>query len=239
LGFYFNGLAFGGYNTFYTYDNGSLKPRLEINYSENISKIIVFRGRSRYISEARDDVSVKTIVLFTKRVASSSDDAHDNTAPFYNDTADSVTLGKDTAAWTGGFRFTNITIPKNSTIVSARLTLLPFITANNAGDAVLKYYADATDNSATFSSGDAPSDRTKTASFATQTYTTPPSIGVTFNSPDLSSVIQEVVNRPSWTSGNALSIIVDGADSDVNNSISVVSYDKDTTNAALLTIEYE
>ena len=51
--------------------------------------------------------------------------------------------------------------------------------------------------------------------------------------PDLSSLIQEVVAQPDWQEGNALVLIVSGSGKRVAE-----SYDGDQQNAPLLFIEY-
>ena len=46
-------------------------------------------------------------------------------------------------------------------------------------------------------------------------------------------MLQEIVNRPGWTSGNALVLIVTGS-----GTRTAVAYDKDSSEAPLLYVEY-
>jgi hypothetical protein len=51
--------------------------------------------------------------------------------------------------------------------------------------------------------------------------------------PDITLIIQEIVNRPGWTSGNALAIIVTGTGERVAE-----AYDEDQAAAPLLHVAY-
>ena len=52
-------------------------------------------------------------------------------------------------------------------------------------------------------------------------------------SPDIAATIQEVVNRPGWTSGNALALIITGS-----GRRTAESHDGDAAGAPLLHVEY-
>lgn len=54
--------------------------------------------------------------------------------------------------------------------------------------------------------------------------------------PDISSIIQEIVERPGWSIGNALVVIITGTDT--SNLVNAASYDGDATNAPFLHVEY-
>ena len=53
------------------------------------------------------------------------------------------------------------------------------------------------------------------------------------NTPDISPLIQEVVNRSGWTPGNSMAVIIDGT-----GSRTAESFNGESENAALLHIEY-
>ncbi len=60
-----------------------------------------------------------------------------------------------------------------------------------------------------------------------------------FSSPDLRSIVQEIISRPGWRSGNPLSIILE---SDITNNdqyVDVVAYDLNPPYAATLVIKYD
>lgn len=102
-------------------------------------------------------------------------------------------------------RFTNITIPKGATITSAKITLK---TRSDYGGNYcdLDIQACNEDNSAQMTSfanfGSRP--RT-TANIAwTQTFT----LNTVYDTPEIKTVIQEIVNRANWASGNAMQFII-------------------------------
>jgi hypothetical protein len=58
-----------------------------------------------------------------------------------------------------------------------------------------------------------------------------------YDSPDISTVVQEVVNRAGWVSDNAMVIIVEG-NADSGGYIRAKSYENSTTICPRLHIEY-
>jgi len=60
-----------------------------------------------------------------------------------------------------------------------------------------------------------------------------PSVGETMVSPEIKIIIQEIINRPGWSSGNSLSIIINGS-----GKRTVESYNGDSQKAPLLQISY-
>lgn len=98
-------------------------------------------------------------------------------------------------------RFPGLNIPQGATIKGAHVHLEPYTAPSDVG-VLVKIKAIAEDNTSTFSSD--PSGRTLTA--ASNTWT----IGSTstwVESPDIKSVLQEVINRGGWASGNALGLV--------------------------------
>ena len=70
-------------------------------------------------------------------------------------------------------------------------------------------------------------------SWAPQPWTTRGEAGSDQQTPDIAVVIQEIVNRPNWSSGNSLTIIITGTGKRV-----VGSYNGDQAGAPLLHVEY-
>jgi len=134
-----------------------------------------------------------------------------------------------------GMRFGNLSIPRGAIVSNA---YIQFVTDETSADATsLSIAGEAIDNSATFTTADNNiSARAKTA--ASASWSPPPwdvlnEAGAKQRTPNLSSVVQEIINRPGWSSGNALSIIVSGSGKRVAQ-----SYNKSAANAPLLHIEY-
>ncbi len=109
-----------------------------------------------------------------------------------------------------GLRFRNVKIPKGTLI--KRATLKVFCVADTYGtasvDGVLK--GEAADNPAPFESTDRMVTEltpTKATKDWTWTQDTPWKKSTWYESPDISAIVQEIVNRPKWSSDNALVIL--------------------------------
>jgi hypothetical protein len=110
-----------------------------------------------------------------------------------------------------GLRFGDLQIPRGAAVSQAYLEL----TADRIGDdpASLLFWGQATDDASTFvRSDDNISDRNKTTASVSWSsvppWTTPEQA---YKTPDLSSIVQEVVNRQGWSSGNSLVLMVSGS----------------------------
>lgn len=103
-----------------------------------------------------------------------------------------------------GMRFNNITIPQGSTISSATIT---WFVANSNNDILdTTFYAEAADNSQTFSTYADMIGRPKTTAniYTNQDFN---GAGTKTLGINLNQLVQEVVSRPGWSSGNSLSIL--------------------------------
>lgn len=106
----------------------------------------------------------------------------------------------------GAARFLSVSIPKGSTINSATIALIG--TRTRSGSTIASIKGQAADNAATFTLtvADWTARSQTTASVA---WTLPSETnGSTMTTPDISSVIQEIVNRSGWSSGNALVVFI-------------------------------
>ncbi len=165
----------------------------------------------------------------------------------------SVTSGADDGYWTGvgfnnsllsiaigdsnGFmRFSNVTIPQGATITSAHVELIGY---NNFPDANVdtRIYANDIDNaSAPTTRAEAESASLTTASVA---WNDLPiwSSGLVVDTPDISDVIQEVVDRSGWISGNAMMVLLIDNGSTANNNRYATAYE-DTKTEPQLVVTY-
>ena len=109
-----------------------------------------------------------------------------------------------------GLRFQNLQVPPGAKIENAYVVFKAGVKDTQA--VTLEVYGEASDNAQTFSITSSPSRRTKTS--ATSAWT-PSSwtVGNFYQTPNLASVVQEVVSRSGWQSGNALALFVDGSSS--------------------------
>jgi hypothetical protein len=116
---------------------------------------------------------------------------------------------------TAALRFTGVQIPKGATIVNAQVQFRADETGSKATNLVIR--AERADNSApiTTSAFNITSRQRTTASVAwvPPAWQTVGAAGPGQLTPNLASVVQEVVKRPGWAPGNALTVIINGTGS--------------------------
>jgi type IV pilus assembly protein PilY1 len=149
----------------------------------------------------------------------------------------STRMGRATYGYDAFLRFTSVTIPPGSTIDTAVLKVACAI-ASSATTMRLKVYACDEDNAA------APTDAAEAVADPRTTagvdwdVSGSWSLNTWYDSPDISAVIQEVVDRGGWSSGNALMLLVDNDGSDLNALREIYDYGNNTFYAAKLDITY-
>ncbi len=186
VGFRVRALDGSGSRTFYSYEGDAGKaPRLVVNFTSPASGSCV-QIRRAYVSGA------------------SSSDATQSSSTSNNSLIDEkISLSSSSRA---GLRFTGITVPKAAEIVDARLTLY----ASGGSNGTITVRGIATDDQAAFTTTSKLSNMTLGASsvaWAPGGWTS----GSTYESVNLKTVIQEIVNRAGWASGNALGLQLTGS----------------------------
>jgi Lamin Tail Domain len=111
-----------------------------------------------------------------------------------------------------GLRFPGIPAPAGSEIVSAKIQFQ----VDEAGSDPASYtiYGHADDNAPTFGGSGNISGRPATTaqvSWAPPPWTVIGAHGPDQQTPELKSIVQEIVDRPGWAEGNAVAFVVDGA----------------------------
>lgn len=151
-----------------------------------------------------------------------------------NITSSDLELGNEDDPQLVGIRFPSVLIPQGSTITNAYITF----TADEAdSDSVtLSIYGEDIDDSPLFTTAST-NVSSRTSTTATVSWASPASwtVGQEYQTPDISTVIEEIVGRVGWASGNALSILVDhvsGSGRRVAESLDVAGLEP------VLTIEY-
>jgi hypothetical protein len=168
------------------------------------------------------------------RVAASSDDAEESSSGSLKLTSSDLELIQESSNQTVGMRFNGVTIPVGATVTLASIQFQ--VDEATSGATTLTVQGEAADNPPTFSSSANVTSRARTA--ASMAWSPPPwntvgEQGPDQQTPNLAAVIQEVVNRPGWASGNSLVVIITGTGKRVAESFNGVS------NAApLLHLEY-
>ncbi len=178
-------------------------------------------------------------IAFEVRVNTGADDAEESAAgQMYLDSSDLELVfdyyngpGNQTV----GLRFTGVDVPKGAQITSAWVRFQVDETTSDA--ASLSIRAQDVDDAPAFSmtTGDL-SDRAVTgaqASWSPAAWSVVGQSGPAQQTPDLSATLQEVVDRPGWSSGNALVLLLTGS-----GRRTAESYDADAAAAPLLHVEY-
>ncbi len=172
---------------------------------------------------------------FEVRVSSNSDDAEESAAGQVNINSSDLELVFDKSNQMVGIRFNGLSIPQGATIVDAWVQFTVDETGSDPTNLIVQ--AEASDNAATFSNTSLGiSSRMATsasASWAPPPWTTVGAAGANQRATGLAAVIQAVVSRPGWSSGNSLVLIITGTGERVAESHNGLS-----TSAPLLHIDY-
>ena len=186
------------------------------------------------------DFSFTNTSNLSLRISSGGDDAEEfSWGEMYLDSTDLELVYEDyfVTDQKVGLRFTNIGIPKSAKISNAYLQF----TADelNTRDTNLTIYSELTSNSTSFATTvNNISGRTKSASsVAWQNILAWQLINESSDkqkTPNISTLVQEIVNLSDWQSGNSMSFLVEGSGRRV-----VYSFEGSSSKAPLLYVEWE
>ena len=171
-----------------------------------------------------------------KRVATGSDDAEENASGSVSLNSSDLELVFDRGSnQTVGIRFTGLDIPVGANIQRAYIQF--DVDETNSDATFLSIQGESSDSAATFtSSSNNISSRALTfasVSWAPPAWSTVHSQGLDQQTPDLSAVVQEIVSRPGWNSGNALAFVITGS-----GERTAEAYNGTAAAAPLLHVEY-
>ncbi len=219
-----------------SYSDTGLAANTLYNYT-----VSAFDAAGNESSKSSPPVAVTTLpvtalITWEGRISASGNDAEQVIGGVTNLTSSDLELVTDAAVQVVGMRFTGISIPKNATITNA---FVQFATDEVSTAATsLTIAGEAADNSAIFTTAanniSARATTTATAAWSPAAWNIIDEAGANQRTPNLSGIVQQIVNRAGWTSGNALTIIVNGTGKRVARAFDVLS----GTAAPLLHIEY-
>lgn len=178
---------------------------------------------------------------FEVRVSGSSNDAEQNittgAAVYYNHTDLDLgrfsTNGQESNV---GLRFQNIQIPPGSTITNAYIEFTAL--GGTAGAMSVSIAGENVDDAATFTAtANNISGRTKTSQVVTWTPADPWVANMTYQTAELKTIVQAIVDRAGWMSGNDMAFIFSSIASSLNKR-DAYAYDQDAGKAPKLHIEY-
>ena len=170
-------------------------------------------------------------------VRASSDDAEQRSASVALGSGDLNLVTDGSTVQIVGMRFTAVNVPKGATITNAYVQFQ--VDEVSTGTASLSIAGQAADDPPTFAAvaGDlSATNRPRTtavSAWAPSDWPTANARTEAQRTSNLASVVQEIVNRNGWASGNALALIVTGSGARVAE-----SYDGGAAKAPVLHIEY-
>ncbi len=183
------------------------------------------------------NAAAPTTVTVEVRIAASSDDAEEyNTGSVTRSSTKLEFVDSSTSTnQTIGLRFPGLALPKGAAVSAAYLQFKTASASSNPTSLTLQ--AQAADNASTFGSmAFSISSRPRTTeavSWSPVPWTVVGEVGLNQRSPDLTSLVKAVIDRPGWNSGNALAFIITGTGKRV-----AWAYDGDNAGAPLLHVEY-
>ncbi|MGH9867892.1 MAG: galactose oxidase-like domain-containing protein [Candidatus Polarisedimenticolia bacterium] len=236
----------GTVQTLWVKESGPITGVVTFANPQAIDTSATFSEPGRYVLELQADdgelvgrgaVSIQVtppipgLVILDRSVPSGTSDAYEGGKGKVFLTQGQVPLGGTKA----GIRFTNVTIPRGSTIYGATLQFQAD-RVDVAGTSLV-VRGQASDNAAAFDTTSfSISTRPKTAAsvaWAPLAWLVAGEASDRQRPPDLAAIVQEIVNRAGWNSGNALAIIITG-----NGRRTAESFEGGATAAPRLTIEY-
>ena len=167
-------------------------------------------------------------------VAESADDGS-RTASGWSSSSSTLRMGESFGYNDGYFRFQAFTPEQAGNITNAYLT----IPANNgsSGTANLVIYAEDVDNAAQIASAADYDGRTRTGGSVTWDVSGV-ALGGTATTPDISSLLQTVIDRAGYLPGNAIQIFIEDNGSASNNYLDIKTFDASPSAPSTLTVEY-
>ena len=186
------------------------------------------------------DYNPTVSTTLASRVSASTDDAEEDvdgaTIGAVDVVSSDLELTQEVDNQLVGMRFNNISIPQGAEIASAYVQF--HVDETSSGTTNLTFHAEDSDNASTFSTTNSDlSNRTQTSASVSwnnvPAWNTVSEEGDNQKSPDIASVVQEVIDRPGWAQDNSIAILVTGTGSRIAE-----SYDGESPSAPLLTINY-
>lgn len=111
-------------------------------------------------------------------------------------------------------RWTNVTIPNGATIVSAKMTIDTLFSnsafGHSSGSANCDIAGEDADDATTLTSASQADGLTRSSATVAYSHSIGDhTSGDAIESPSITSIVQEIVNRTGWSSGNALQVLFD------------------------------
>ncbi len=202
------------------------------NHPERVPELVIYYTASQGVFTApivKTDVVTEIDEGDTIVFNASSDDAEQENEEVDTPWDDDIDAGwegepEDQNTLSAGMRFQNVTIPKGAKIDSAHITVHSHEGKAAYNVANIRIFAEASDNAPTydeenFNADYLITDRPRTTDSVYWIVDEEWVIWEAYNTPDLSSLVQEVIDRPGWESGNPLAFMFIGEDQGLTDTL--------------------
>jgi len=138
-----------------------------------------------------------------------------------------------------GVRFQGVGVPPGATVIGATIQFQADETDNATTNVLIA--GQAADSPGTFTSANGNiSSRAQTTATVAWTDIEPWATNGNYLTPDLTAIVQEIVDRPGWASGNNMAFIFSAGTGCTSRDCQRAAepYDSESTNAALLTVDF-
>jgi hypothetical protein len=222
--------------TLFNNGDGTLNytPDLDFDGSDSFVYEICDTGGLCVTSPVSINVNPSAPITIEARVAASSDDAEERGSGYVSLASSDLELVFDKEIQSVGIRFNGLAIPQGATIIKAYIQFQVDETTTEATALTIQGQAD--DNAPTFvnTNGNISNrDTTAAEPWAPDPWTTKGEAGLDQQTPNIASIVQEIVNRTGWSDGNSMVFIITGSGKRVAE-----SYNGDQSGAPLLHVEY-
>lgn len=184
------------------------------------------------------DIDLSIDAQLSSSTSASANDGYEMSAGV-NTTSDEVVISFSTNPVTSAFRFTELNIPQGATITAA---YLKFSSAQyNIASTNITISGELVGNSTSLSTlNNSLSSKAQTAAMVDWSVDNEfPSGGNEVSSPDITPVIQEIINQANWCGGNALTVLLNAQGTSTSSARRVMAYDDGTGTAPQLVISYD
>ena len=170
------------------------------------------------------------------QITASSDDAEQRAtgSPILSSSDLDLVLDKTRDNIAVGLRWNNLGVPQGASIIAAHVQFKTDETGNSASSLTIEGHA--IDNAPTFTTSESIAARPRTGAvvgWSPPPWTSVGEIGPAQRTSDISAVVQEIVDRPGWSAGNSLALILSGSGERVAE-----SFDGSPSGTPSLHIEY-
>lgn len=215
----------------------------EIFFSSEVSRVnpnvlfVLDVSGSMNATVAGSEGTVMKPRTLVRKIKTSNDDVEEKVAGSHSPYTGSsdLELVRDSEDQIIGLRFTHITIPQGATITSSYIQFK--VDETSSGNTQLNIHTEQTDNALPFeNSAKNVGNRNKSSSisWAVPPWTRRNARGADQKTPNLKTIVQQVVNRSGWEAGNALVFLFTGS-----GKRTAESYDGTHSGAPELTINYD